>query len=178
MYVCVCERKRDRDKHRSTAGPVVKNLPSYSGDVGSIPGLVTKIPHSMGQLSSQAKTRESPHCNEDLVQRKREKSKKQPKQTTTTITKTKSYLLTARIGMHVFSSFLSFFFSFIFISRRLITLQYCSGVCHTVTWISHGLARFLKGSPYLRCVLSLDLRVSGYDNWKALWPSLLKASGS
>ena len=31
-----------------------------------------------------------------------------------------------------------FFFSFIFISWRLITLQYCSGFCHTLTWISHG----------------------------------------
>ena len=34
--------------------------------------------------------------------------------------------------------FLFFFFSFIFISWRLITLQYCSGFCHTLTWISHG----------------------------------------
>ena len=31
-----------------------------------------------------------------------------------------------------------FFFSFINISWRLITLQYCSGFCHTLTWISHG----------------------------------------
>ena len=31
-----------------------------------------------------------------------------------------------------------FFFPFIFISWRLITLQYCSGFCHTLTWISHG----------------------------------------
>ena len=31
-----------------------------------------------------------------------------------------------------------FFFSFIFISWRLITLHYCSGFCHTLTWISHG----------------------------------------
>ena len=30
------------------------------------------------------------------------------------------------------------FFSFIFISWRLITLQYYSGFCHTLTWISHG----------------------------------------
>ena len=30
-----------------------------------------------------------------------------------------------------------FFFPFIFISWRLITLQYCSGFCHTLTWISH-----------------------------------------
>ena len=27
---------------------------------------------------------------------------------------------------------------FFLISWRLITLQYCSGVCHTLTWISHG----------------------------------------
>ena len=33
---------------------------------------------------------------------------------------------------------LIFFFSLIFISWRLITLQYCSGFCHTLTWISHG----------------------------------------
>ena len=33
---------------------------------------------------------------------------------------------------------LLFFFSFTFISWRLITLQYCSGFCHTLTWISHG----------------------------------------
>ena len=32
----------------------------------------------------------------------------------------------------------SLFFSFIFISWRLITLQYCSGFCHTLTWISCG----------------------------------------
>ena len=30
------------------------------------------------------------------------------------------------------------FFPFIFISWRIITLQYCSGFCHTLTWISHG----------------------------------------
>ena len=30
------------------------------------------------------------------------------------------------------------FFSFVFNSWRLITLQYCSGFCHTLTWISHG----------------------------------------
>ena len=30
------------------------------------------------------------------------------------------------------------FFPFIFISWRLITLQYCSDFSHTLTWISHG----------------------------------------
>ena len=37
--------------------------------------------------------------------------------------------------------FLLFFLILIFIffiSWRLITLQYCSGFCHTLTWISHG----------------------------------------
>ena len=33
-----------------------------------------------------------------------------------------------------------FFFPFIFISWRLITLQYCSGFYHTLTWIGHGFA--------------------------------------
>ena len=28
--------------------------------------------------------------------------------------------------------------SFIYFNWRLITLQYCSGFCHTSTWISHG----------------------------------------
>ena len=31
-----------------------------------------------------------------------------------------------------------YFFSVIFTNWRLITLQYCSGSCHTLTWISHG----------------------------------------
>ena len=31
-----------------------------------------------------------------------------------------------------------FFFFFFFINWRLITLQYCTGFCHTLTWISHG----------------------------------------
>ena len=35
-------------------------------------------------------------------------------------------------------SFFFFFFPFVFISWRLITLQYCSGFCHILTWISHG----------------------------------------
>ena len=31
--------------------------------------------------------------------------------------------------------YLFIYFPFIFISWRLITLQYCSGFCHTLTWI-------------------------------------------
>ena len=33
---------------------------------------------------------------------------------------------------------LIFFNFYFFISWRLITLQYCSGFCHTLKWISHG----------------------------------------
>ena len=45
-------------------------------------------------------------------------------------------------GSFLFSFFLYFyflnFFPNYFISWRRITLQYCSGFCHTLTWISHG----------------------------------------
>ena len=35
---------------------MVKNLPTNAGDVGSIPGSGTKIPHSMGNLCTAIKT--------------------------------------------------------------------------------------------------------------------------
>ena len=49
-------------------------------------------------------------------------------------------LIHYQLGDCVFFRFPSphFFFSFISISWRLITLQYCSGFCHTLTWVSHG----------------------------------------
>ena len=31
-----------------------------------------------------------------------------------------------------------YFFKFIYFNWRPISLQYCSGFCHTLTWISHG----------------------------------------
>ena len=39
-------------------GPVVKNPPVNAGDTGLIPGLGTKIPHPMGQLSLRSATTE------------------------------------------------------------------------------------------------------------------------
>ena len=39
--------------------------------------------------------------------------------------------------VNIFFFYLSIF-PFIFVSWRLITLQYCSGFWHTLTWISHG----------------------------------------
>jgi len=34
--------------------------------------------------------------------------------------------------------YLFIFNEFIYFNWRLVTLQYCSGFCHTLTWISHG----------------------------------------
>ena len=45
-------------------GPVVKNLPSNAGDVGSIPGRGTKIPHAVGQLSLCTTTTEPTRLNQ------------------------------------------------------------------------------------------------------------------
>ena len=39
--------------------PVVKNPPSNAGDVGSIPGQGTKIPHTVGQQSPHTATTEA-----------------------------------------------------------------------------------------------------------------------
>ena len=53
-------------------GPEVKNPPSSAGDMGSIPGRGTKIPHATGQLSPRATTREmpAPQQRARLLQRK------------------------------------------------------------------------------------------------------------
>ena len=40
------------------SGPLVKDLPSSAGDMGSIPGRGTKIPHAAGQLSPRATSTE------------------------------------------------------------------------------------------------------------------------
>ena len=47
-----------RNEREFPGGPVVKNPPSNAGDVGSIPGGGTKIPHATGQLSLCATTTE------------------------------------------------------------------------------------------------------------------------
>ena len=59
------KKKKDRG---SPGGSVIKNQPSRAGDMGSIPGPGTKIPHAMGQLNPRATTREKPmHLKEDLM---------------------------------------------------------------------------------------------------------------
>ena len=48
-------------------GPGVKNPPSHTGDVGSIPGRRTKIPHAAEQLSPRAPTgKKVVRCNQVL----------------------------------------------------------------------------------------------------------------
>ena len=42
-------------------GPVIKKLPANSEDTGSIPGLGTKAPHAMGQLSLHVATTKPKH---------------------------------------------------------------------------------------------------------------------
>ena len=48
-------------------GPVVKSPPPNAGDAGSIPGLGTKIPHAVGQLSLHATTTELLRLNRACV---------------------------------------------------------------------------------------------------------------
>ena len=55
--------------------PVVENLPSNAGNVGSIPGSGTKISLA-GQLNLHATTREPTHCSEDPAQPKLKKKRK------------------------------------------------------------------------------------------------------
>ena len=49
------------DQRDLSGGPVVKNPPSNAGDLGSIPGRGTKIPHAAGQLSPCNATTEPAH---------------------------------------------------------------------------------------------------------------------
>ena len=69
-----------------------------------------------------------------------------------------------------------FFFSFIFISWRLFTLQYCSGFCHTLTWISHGFtcvphpSEQLLGFSYLTVSLPRDNRL--ITTWNGIFVNL------
>ena len=72
-----------------------------------------------------------------------------------------------------------FFFSFIYISWRLITLQYCNGLCHTVIWISHGFTCVPHPEPTtLHCKTQLESwplpQIAYLPFWShALFPLLL-----
>ena len=54
------------------------------------------------------------------------------------------FLIDVIFLIHLVTLCLSFFFFFIyFISWRLITSKHCSGFCHTLTWVSHGVTCIL-----------------------------------
>ena len=44
----------------------------------------------------------------------------------------------SNLSIFFFSPNFLLFLLFVYFNWRLITLQYCSGFCHTFTWISHG----------------------------------------
>ena len=50
-------------------------------------------------------------------------------------------------------------YSFFFFNWRLITLLYCGGFCHTLTWISHGCTCVLHPEPPLTFLPIPSLRV-------------------
>ena len=58
-----------------------------------------------------------------------------------------SHFIWGRDPQRISLTFFSFFPPIIFISWRLITLQYCSGFCHTLTWIHHGCACVAHPEP-------------------------------
>ena len=47
----ILQKKKKISLKDFPGGPVVKNLPTYAGDSGSIPDWRTKTPHAAGQLS-------------------------------------------------------------------------------------------------------------------------------
>ena len=61
VLTLTCFKKLSRD---IPGGPVVKNPPYNAGDMGSIPGQGTKIPHATGQLSPCATTTELARLNQ------------------------------------------------------------------------------------------------------------------
>ena len=64
-------------------GPMIQNPPSNAGNVGSIPGQETKMPHAEGQLSprtpqlgSPRAITKTPHRQKKKKKEKKEKKKK------------------------------------------------------------------------------------------------------
>ena len=64
-----------------------------------------------------------------------------------TICKWTNPMLWATALEKVLDIYVFIYFLFIFISWRLITLQYCSGFCHTLPWISHGFTSIPHPDP-------------------------------
>ena len=76
--------------------------------------------------------------------------------------------------IHINLEIILIFFSFILISWRLTSLQYCSGSCHTLTWISHGFTCALH--PDLPSHIPLSPIPLGLPNTPALSTCLMHSS--
>ena len=63
--------------------------------------------------------------------------------------------------------------SFIFIRWRLITLQYCSGFCHTLTWFSHGFTSLPNPSGSSRCTSPEHLSHASNLGWWSVSPLII-----
>ena len=92
---------------------------------------------SPGHLPDPGTEPESPALQADSLPLRHQGSPRSLKNVTVLGYKSKQNK-TLRNYFHLVSLLFLTFFSFIFISWRLITLQHCSGFCHTLTWISHG----------------------------------------
>ena len=62
-YWVLWEHLHIKNQGDFTGSPVIKNLPSNAGDVGSIPGYGIKILHAVGQLRPCAATTQPVHHN-------------------------------------------------------------------------------------------------------------------
>ena len=50
------------------------------------------------------------------------------------------------------NNYIFYFFQLIYFSWRIIPLQYCDGICHTSTWISHRYTCAHPNSEFLSCL--------------------------
>ena len=74
LLKAVPARAQKGNRRDFAGGPVVKNLPSNAGDVGSISGLGTKIPHAAGQLSPS--TQMKMECSQGEKKKNRKEERK------------------------------------------------------------------------------------------------------
>ena len=85
-----------------------------------------------------------------------------------------AHTLTRYSNFLVVVIFFLYLFIYFFISWRLITSQYCSGFCHTLTWISHGYTCIPHPDPPSHLPLHRSLWVFPVHQVQALVSNLKK----
>ena len=71
------------------------------------------------------------------------------------------------------SCFIYLFIYLFFISWRLITLQYCSEFCHTLTWFSHGFTSLPNPSGSSQCTSPEHLSHASNLGWWSVSPLII-----